>query len=71
MKKSSKSKISEIIPIYNEEKYAKSIIHSIQNQNLQDIEIICVNDNSNYNTLKKLKKLQKEDPRRTILTNKK
>ena len=37
---------------------------------MQDIEIIFVNDNSNDNTLKILEKLQKEDPRLTILTNK-
>ena len=71
MKKVSKPKISLIIPMYNEEKNAKKVIRSIQNQNLQEIEIVCVNDNSNDNTLKILEELQKEDPRITILTNKK
>ena len=71
MEKSSKPKISVIIPMYNEQKNVKKVIRSIQNQNLQDIEIVCVNDNSNDNTLKILEKLQKEDPRITILTNKK
>ena len=62
-------KISIIIPIYNEEKNVLSVIRSIQNQNLQDIEIVCVNDHSNDTTLSKLKKLKEEDPRITIITN--
>ena len=63
-------KISLVIPMYNEEKNALPIIRSIQNQNLQEIEIICMNDNSNDNTLSILKSLQKEDPRIVIITNK-
>ena len=46
-----------------------SVIRSVQNQDLQEIEIICVNDNSNDKTLSLLKKLKEEDPRITILTN--
>ena len=56
--------------MYNEEKNALSAIRSIQNQNLQDIEIVCVNDNSNDNTLSILNKLKEEDPRITIISNK-
>ena len=67
---SEKPKISIIIPMYNEEKNALSAIRSVQNQNLQDIEIVCVNDNSNDNTLSILNKLKEEDPRITIITNK-
>ena len=63
-------KISLVIPMYNEEKNALPIIRSIQNQNLQELEIICVNDNSNDSTLSILKSLQKEDPRIVIITNK-
>ena len=63
-------KISVIIPMYNEEKNALSIIRSVQNQTLQDIEIVCVNDNSNDKTLEILESLQKIDPRITIITNK-
>ena len=70
MEKSKKPKISLIIPMYNEQKNAKKVIRSIQNQNLQDIEIVCVNDNSNDKTLEILQELQEEDPRITILTNK-
>ena len=69
MELSSKPKISVVIPMYNEQKNIKKVIRSIQNQNLQDIEIVCVNDNSNDKTLEILKELQEEDPRITILTN--
>ena len=71
MEVSPRPKISIIIPMYNEQKNAKKVIRSIQNQNLQEIEIVCVNDNSNDNTLTILENLQEEDPRITILTNKK
>ena len=63
-------KISLVIPMYNEESHVLPIIRSIQNQNLQKLEIICVNDNSNDSTLSILKSLQKEDPRINIITNK-
>ena len=63
-------KISIVIPMYNEEKNALMVIRSIQNQSMEDLEIVIVNDNSNDNTLKVLKKLQEEDPRITIYTNK-
>ena len=67
--RSKKPKISVIIPMYNEEKNALTIIRSVQNQTLQDIEIVCVNDNSNDKTLEILESLQKDDPRITIITN--
>ena len=69
-KQSENPKISIIIPMYNEEKNVLSIIRSIQNQNLQDIEIVCVNDHSKDKTLSILKQLKEEDPRITIITNK-
>ena len=68
--KSPTPKISLIIPMYNEEKNILPVIRSIQNQNLQEIEIVCVNDNSTDKTLSILESLQKEDPRITIITNK-
>ena len=70
VKRSENPKISIIIPMYNEAKNAKLVIRSIQNQNFKDFEIVCVNDNSNDDTLEVLEKLQEEDPRITILTNK-
>ena len=71
MVKIEKPKISVVIPMYNEEKNIIQIIRSIQNQSLQEIEIVCVNDNSNDKTLSILKSLQKSDPRIRIITNKK
>ena len=67
--RSEKPKISVIIPMYNEVKNALTIVRSVQNQTLQDIEIVCVNDNSNDKTLEILESLQKVDPRITIITN--
>ena len=69
MTKFSDPKISLVIPMYNEEKNIKPVIRSIQNQSLQEIEIMCVNDNSNDKTLSILESLQKEDPRIEIITN--
>ena len=63
LKKFEKPKISVVIPMYNEEKNIIQIIRSIQNQSLQEIEIVCVNDNSNDNTLSKLNSLKEIDPR--------
>ena len=71
LERSTNPKISIIIPMYNEEKNLLGIIRSIQNQSLQEIEIVCVNDNSNDKTLSMLKDFQTEDPRITIITNKK
>ena len=68
--KSENPKISIIISLSNEEKNVLSVIRSIQNQNLEDIEIICVNDNSKDKTLSILKQLKEEDPRITIISNK-
>ena len=68
-KRSENPKISVIIPMYNEQKNALTIIRSCQNQTMQDIEIVCVNDNSNDKTLEILESLQKVDPRIVIITN--
>ncbi len=68
--KKEKPKISIIIPIYNGENNIIPMINSIKNQTLQEIEIICINDNSNDKTESILEKLKKEDSRITILKNK-
>ena len=64
-----KPKISIIIPIYNNEASLIPTIRSIQNQNLEDIEIIGINDHSNDTSLKKLIDLSKEDHRIAIIKN--
>lgn len=69
-KKSESPKVSVVISLYNAEKKILPAIRSIQNQNLQEIEIVCVNDRSNDTTLSILKDLQSKDPRINIIINK-
>jgi len=64
-------RISSIIPLYNCENTILRAIRSIQNQNIEDIEIILVNDLSKDKTLKMINQFQKEDPRIIIINNKK
>ena len=45
-------------------------VHSTQNQNLINIEIIIVDDSSIDNSVSIIKGLMKEDPRIILLTNK-
>lgn len=45
------SKVSVIVPIYNEEKYLAKCINSLANQTMKDIEIILVNDGSTDSSL--------------------
>lgn len=61
-------KVSIIIPVYNVEKYLEQCLDSIINQNLKNIEIICINDGSTDNSLKILKKYAKKDNRIIILS---
>lgn len=63
-------KISIIIPIYNMEKYIKSSIDSVINQDLDEIEIICINDGSSDNSLFLLNQYREKDER-VIIINKK
>ena len=69
--KSKKPKISVVVPVYNSEKTIKLTVRSIQNQNMIDIEIVLVNDFSNYETTKIIIELKKEDQRIQIINNKK
>ena len=62
--------ISVIIPIYNNAEKIKLTIHSIQNQNVSDLEIIIIDDNSQDNSVKIIEQLQQEDPRIKLLKNK-
>jgi glycosyltransferase involved in cell wall biosynthesis len=67
----SNPKISAIIPVFNCQNTILASIRSIQNQNMADIEIILVNDNSKDNTSIIIKKLAEEDNRIKILNNEK
>ena len=55
--------ISVIIPIYNCEKYIKECLSSLIKQTFKNFEIICINDGSNDDTLKILKKFEAKDER--------
>ena len=62
-------KATAIIPLYNCEKVIESAIHSIQYQNMSEIEIILINDFSTDNTSNIIKNLQKKDFRIKIMNN--
>lgn len=53
------SKISVIIPVYNEEKHLGQCLSSISNQTLKEIEVIIVDDGSNDNSLSIAEEFQK------------
>ena len=62
-------KITIIMPSYNEISYIEECIESVINQTLQDIEIICVDGESNDGTLEILKEYAKSDSRIQVLTS--
>ena len=64
-------KISIIIPVYNAAATIIKCIESIQNQNLSELEIICIDDGSNDNSLELLKELTNSDSRIITLVNSK
>lgn len=64
-------KISLIIPVYNTQKYLTKCLDSILNHNFNDIEIICINDNSEDDSLRVLEYYSKIDTRVRIINNKK
>lgn len=63
--------VSVIIPCYNAEKYIETCLDSVCNQTLKDIEIICIDDYSNDNTVKIIKEYSKKDNRITLIESKK
>lgn len=63
-------KISVIIPVYNSEKYLSRCLESVINQTLEDIEIICINDGSNDNSLAILENYAKKDTRIKLINQK-
>jgi glycosyltransferase involved in cell wall biosynthesis len=60
-------KISVIIPVYNVEAYLKECLDSIISQDLDDIEIICVNDGSTDGSLSILERYAEKDERIIII----
>lgn len=60
-------KISILIPVYNTSKYLERCLNSIINQNLKEIEIICINDGSTDNSLEILNSFVQKDSRIKII----
>ena len=61
--------ISIIIPFYNEENYFANCIHSVINQTYKNIEIIIINDASDFHYNEILSKIQKLDLNRIKIIN--
>lgn len=57
------------MPVYNAVEYMDKSIDSILGQTLKDIELICVNDVSTDDSLKRLKAYQRMDKRIKIINN--
>lgn len=63
-------KVSVIMPIFNADNHLEKCLNSITNQTLEDIEIICVNNNSEDDSLDILERHTKKDKRIIIINNK-
>mgnify|MGYP005809625071 FL=1 len=61
-------KISVIIPVYNSEKYLERCLKSVIYQTYENLEIICVNDGSEDNSLNILEDFKKKDERVKIFS---
>ena len=64
----SEIKVSIIIPVFNVEKYLRECLDSVINQTLENIEIICINDESNDSSLEILKEYANNDSRFKIVS---
>ena len=60
--------ISVIIPIYNTEEDLEECLDCILNQTFKEIEVICIDDKSEDNSLNILKNYAKEDSRIKIIS---
>ena len=63
-------KISVIMPIYNGGKYLNYSLKSVQNQNMKDIEIIIIDDNSSDDSVKIIHDYMENDERIKLIENK-
>ncbi len=62
-------KVSVIIPVYNVEKYLRQALDSVVNQTFENIEIICIDNKSQDNTLSILREYSDKDKRFKIIEN--
>ena len=61
------SKVSVIIPCFNQEKYISECLDAVEKQTLQDMEIIIINDGSTDKSLDIIKKYAKQDSRIKVI----
>jgi teichuronic acid biosynthesis glycosyltransferase TuaG len=62
--------VSFITTIFNQENYLPNFIFSVQNQKLKKYELICVDDFSEDNSTKIIKKIKEKDKRIKLIRNK-
>ncbi len=60
--------VSVILPVYNMQDYLAECLDSVVNQTLKEIEIICINDASEDDSLKILERYAQDDERLQIFT---
>ena len=60
-------KFSVIVPVYNVEPYLNKCLASLQEQDWEDYEIICVNDGSTDNSRSILSKWERNNPKIKII----
>jgi glycosyltransferase involved in cell wall biosynthesis len=63
------AKVSVVIPVFNAEKYISRCLDSVINQTFKDIEIICINDNSQDNSVNILNEYSSKDKRIKVYSN--
>lgn len=65
---SKKALVSIIVPVFNSEQYLDECMKTVLNQNLKEIEIICIDDGSTDNSLEILSRYANEDDRIVIFS---
>lgn len=63
-----KCSVSVIIPVYNQEKYLTECLDSVLSQDMDGLEVLCIDDGSTDNSLNLLKTYSERDNRMTVLT---
>ncbi|MDR0423135.1 MAG: glycosyltransferase family 2 protein [Rickettsiales bacterium] len=61
-------KVSIIVPVFNAESFLRRCLDTLVRQTLKDIEIICVNDNSQDGSLNILREYEEKDDRIKVIS---
>lgn len=62
-------KLSVIIPVHNAANYLNACLDSVLSQDIQDLEVICVDDASTDNSTEIIAEYQQKDPRVSLIEN--